>query len=219
MKVLNNIIYTCVTGDYDTLKEPNVITEGWDYICFTNNLNLKSKNWKIIYIENNGLCNTKLARKVKINPWIYLENYDLLFWIDANLNINCDLNKFINNNFNKDSLICMMTHGRRNCIYKEAEQCILENKDNKDVILNQINQYKIEGFPENFGMSQTGLLIRRNTIEVNNFCKLWWNEVLNKSKRDQLSFYYIMWKNPIQYNLFSYDVLFDTFRSNEHNNN
>lgn len=34
-------IYTAFTGDYDTLKEPDVIDENCDYICFTDNPNLE----------------------------------------------------------------------------------------------------------------------------------------------------------------------------------
>lgn len=34
-------------GDYDNLKEPTVITKGWDYICYTSNKHLKSKHWDV----------------------------------------------------------------------------------------------------------------------------------------------------------------------------
>ena len=30
-------VYTCITGEYDELTEPDYITPGWDYICFTDN--------------------------------------------------------------------------------------------------------------------------------------------------------------------------------------
>lgn len=31
-----NVIYTCLTGNYDGLKQPKYIYDGYDYICFSN---------------------------------------------------------------------------------------------------------------------------------------------------------------------------------------
>ena len=46
-------------------------------------------------------------------------------------------------------------------------------------------------------MIQSGILFRKhNNKNVIEFQEKWWNEVLTKSKRDQLSFNYIKWKNP-----------------------
>lgn len=40
---MNNIVvYTCITNNYDSLKEIKYIDEGVSYICFTKNPNLKS---------------------------------------------------------------------------------------------------------------------------------------------------------------------------------
>lgn len=41
------VIYTAFTGNYDNLKEPEYIDENCDYVCFTDNPNIKSK-----YLEN-----------------------------------------------------------------------------------------------------------------------------------------------------------------------
>lgn len=36
-KMKNLAIYTVITGNYDTVKQPQVITPGADYYLFTNN--------------------------------------------------------------------------------------------------------------------------------------------------------------------------------------
>ncbi len=59
-------VYTCITGNYDKIKELDFKEEGIDYYFFTNNKNLTSKTWKVIYIENDGLDNIRLARKIKV---------------------------------------------------------------------------------------------------------------------------------------------------------
>ena len=56
-------IYTAFTGDYDTLKHPEVIDENCDYICFTDNAELTSDLWKIIPMEESILDNNRKAKK------------------------------------------------------------------------------------------------------------------------------------------------------------
>ena len=41
------ICYTCITGKYDALIEPLVVTPGWKYVCFTDQTNFTSKVWEI----------------------------------------------------------------------------------------------------------------------------------------------------------------------------
>ena len=38
-------VYTCITGNYDDLQ-PVYQEEGIDYLCFTNNKDLESDDWK-----------------------------------------------------------------------------------------------------------------------------------------------------------------------------
>ena len=70
------IIYTIITGNYDTIKQPLVVEEGVQYYLFTNNPEIKDAGvWKVVQIpfeqwqgrterENNIL----LSRKVKMLP-------------------------------------------------------------------------------------------------------------------------------------------------------
>ena len=51
-------VYTCITGDYDNLHEIKKKEKDIDYYLFTNNKNIKSKTWKVIYIENEELDKT-----------------------------------------------------------------------------------------------------------------------------------------------------------------
>ena len=74
------IIYTVITGNYDTIKQPLVVEEGVEYVLFTNNPGIVDAGvWKVLQIpseqwqgrterENNIL----LSRKVKMLPHKYL---------------------------------------------------------------------------------------------------------------------------------------------------
>jgi len=47
MKTYKGICYTVLSGDYDNLKNPKVVTPGWKYVCFTDQDNVKSDIWEI----------------------------------------------------------------------------------------------------------------------------------------------------------------------------
>ena len=210
------ICYTVITGDYDSLKEPTQITKGWDYICFTENQKLidkTSENWKFIKMGHSS-DKSKHQRKKKIyNEWMFA-SYDVSVYVDGSMYINCDLNEFIDKNCKTD--FNLMNHPSRNCIYQEAAACIMLQKDNTATIMQQTLDYKEEGLPNDAGMVATGVMIRRHTPEVIEFCRKWYIEILEHSKRDQLSFNYVNWKTPINYTTFDFNVLQKEFIITSH---
>src|ERR1035437_7760368 len=182
------IIYTAISKNYDTLKEPAVITPGWEYICFSNDKNLTSKIWTIIYRDFND---TKDMREIKIK--VPFTKFKTVIWIDGSICINCDLDVFMTQYHKKD--FTLLKHNLRDCIYEEAEACINRRKDDEKVIREQMQKYKNSGYPRRRGLVATGVIIRNNTDEVRNFCNEWFEEVKNHSKQDQLSFNYVAYHN------------------------
>lgn len=192
-------VYTCITGDYDNLQEIKNKESGIDYYCFTNNKNIKSNTWNVIYIEDNNLDNTRLARKIKVlgHPLI-LENYDISIWVDGFIS-EMHISEFIHNEcqLDKYDFICFK-HSKRNCIYEEAEECINQGKDDPKLIKAEIEFLKEQNYPKDNGLIESTVLIRRHNVEsVKDTMKLWFNMILNYSKRDQLSLNYAIYKtNP-----------------------
>lgn len=194
------VVYTAITGGYDTVKEPKVINQNWDYILFTDNPEIKSDVWEVRLIENkDNLDSTRLARKIKIMGHEYLKEYDYSIWIDGKLEIYGDLEKYVKENRKSEPLLCF-SHYINDCIYQELELCTELKKDDAAVMNKQIEKYKKEGYPEHNGLVETGLLVREiHNADVIKVMEIWWNEVKNYSKRDQLSFNYALWKNDTIY--------------------
>lgn len=194
---MKTVVYTCITGGYDSLKEPNIVSKDVDYICFTDNLNLKSPVWQIKPIpeELKFLSNVKKQRIVKICPHRYLSEYDVSVWVDGHIYIIGDINEFISQyDLNKCSFYTRV-HPSRKCIYDEAEAVIKMNKDSIDVVNRQIQRYKQENYPKKIGMMETGIILRKHNAKICKLlCNLWASELLKESHRDQLSFNYACWK-------------------------
>ena len=144
-------IYTAFTGDYDTLKEPEVIDENCDYICFTDNPNLESDTWKIIQMEETTLDNNRKAKQYKLLPHKYLKDYKYSFWLDGTFRIKGSIREYIYKNIRASSPMLCVVHTERDCVYEEYEASKIIPRYPRAVMEEQINYYKSQGFPEKYG--------------------------------------------------------------------
>lgn len=199
------VIYTAISNNYDDLKEPRVVSPNCDYVCFTDNLKLRSKVWKIRKFPNNSLDYTRTCRKVKILPHLFVNEYKYSIWIDGNISILKDIEPLIKNY--KNYLFISLKHPKRNCLYEEANVCINKNKDDKEILIKQIKKYKKNNYPNNNNLTETGIIIRNhNHPLVVKTMDNWWSEIINYSKRDQISFNYVAWKNKLNYSFLDENI-------------
>ncbi len=200
---MKKVVYTVLLGNYK-LNEPVYINKDWTLVCFTDQ-NIQSKNWSIVKIEGRR----KKSREIKIRCDKYLD-FDISLYIDAKFTIKCNLDDFVKKNLQTD--IAVMKHNKRICSYSEGHFCIKIGKDKEETILKQLEHYKDDGFPKNFGLYAPGIMIRKNTKEVNRFMKLWYDEVSKYSYRDIISFSYVLWKNPIDLSLMPFKETYRRFK-------
>ena len=184
------IVYSVNTGGYDELRSPDVYDPNIRYILFTDNKYFKSDVWEVNHIDfvDSKLDNRKKARYIKINPHLVLPNHDISIWVD-----HCYKPKFNNaEEFLKEigffnNNIMSYKHDVRQCIYSESEEVKQQRLDYDDIVNSQMSRYRIEGFPRNYGLFDSGFTIRKYNKVVNEFNDIWWSEVKNFSARDQLS--------------------------------
>ena len=218
------VIYTSIFGSEYYLHEPSIKLNGWDYICFTDNPDYKSDTWDVRIIPKiyDGARDSK---KPKILPHRYLQDYDISIWIDGDVKITSDVDILVDKHL-KDKDYAVLNHefcgisttgnlNVRKCIYEEAKfiKWLGDNhprkhyKDNLDIINNQVDRYRQEGYPENNGQARNTVILRRHHNQ--NIIKTmedWWTEVKYGSKRDQLSFPYVAWKNQLDFNFIDEDI-------------
>jgi hypothetical protein len=89
----------------------------------------------------------------------------------------------------------------RDCIYKEYESIMSmgrtsgKYKDDPTVMERQIERYRREGYPSGNGLVFASVLIRcHNDPVIIRTMEHWWREIEKGSRRDQLSFNYVIWK-------------------------
>lgn len=200
------VIYTCITGGYDILEDPSYVQDDFDYVCFTDNTNRNGGVWQIRPIPEDllSLSKVKQQRCIKARPHAYFGEYNLSVWIDGSVDIKKDINQYIQANCSDtDKSIFVGKHPQRNCTYAECRACVLFKKESQANVDKLTARYRSEGLPENNGMVQTCIMIRKhNDPECKRIMDMWAEEIKANSHRDQLSFNYVLWKlgdKPFKY--------------------
>lgn len=63
-------------------------------------------------------------------------------------------------------------------------------------------RYRAEGLPEDAGLIEAPVILRRHTDAIRRLNESWWGEIVRASRRDQLSFNYVAWKLGLRYGTF-----------------
>ena len=68
-------------------------------------------------------------------------------------------------------------------------------KEKKEIVEIVKERYIKEKFPDNLGLTENCIIIRRHKNKnIIKLMKVWWNEIKHNSYRDQLSLNYAIWK-------------------------
>ncbi len=201
------VVYTAIYGEKDTLKDPLVINPNVDYLCFTDNKNIKSNVWKIIHHPAIHTDPVRSAKIFKVKPHEFLSDYDISLWVDANFLIKTDLQTFFQKSdfLSKAGMMLFQHDQGRNCIYDEANTIMQDRKDDPALVTAQMNKYREEKFPPQHGLSANSIMLKKhNDSAIIALGDKWWSEIQQYSRRDQLSLYYCIWKLDIRHYLLKF---------------
>jgi hypothetical protein len=200
-QTLRKVVYTCITGHYDRLISHGYVCGQWDYICFTDNQELLRKGhrqWKVYPLQFTALDHGRNSRWHKVFPDLILPTYDVSLYVDANIDIIApDLFEYVNEMLlgKPEEILAIHPHYCRNCIYKEAQECLRLQLDDPDIINQHVMRLRELHYPENNGLQENNIIYRRHqSSRVKQLMEEWWWWIENHSKRDQLSFNYVLWK-------------------------
>ena len=214
IKIKEIAVITANIGNYD--KEISQIdfienNDYFDWYYFTDNLEIKSSDWKIItsdYTEINKVnidyyanINMMKAKYYKINMFQIniLSKYKYIIWIDSsvklcNKNFINDIIKIITENKN---ILYNFEHKNKKNLVDEYKESIEHKKYHSQNLKLQIDNYYGEGFKDKI-VYECGIFIVKNDILSKKILKEWWEEIIKYSFQDQLSYPYVLWKNNIE---------------------
>ena len=201
------VVYTCITGDYDNLSEIKKKSDNFEYFAYLDSDKKNQNGWKIRSIPainipkkeefNNKERNIIENRYLKFHPYeLFGDKYDYAIYMDGNIDVIGDLTPLIYASQNKTGL-ALHKHRQRDSVYNEAKVCKILKKGKPTQLQQQINEYKIDGFPNKYGLFECNVIV----VDLKNkngekLLKCWWDEFIRAgSMRDQIALPYVMWKN------------------------
>ena len=197
-----SVIYTCITNNYDDINEIRAYTytnPNYDYVCFTDNQNWIQMGhigiWEIRPLQYTKLDAGRNNRWHKLHPHELFPEYSESIYLDANINI---LDNYLFTKIKEiDENIALPEHFQNTSIFQEFET-VQSLKFDTDSAIDKTYAI-IKDMPPHYGFTENNVIYRRhNNPEIIKIMDEWWDMVEHCSKRDQLSFTYILWKHNIK---------------------
>ena len=192
------VIYTTLLGDKEPLGNPlsDIQDTSTDldisYVCFTDSNTLTSETWELKPINMYLLSADKMCRQAKALPHEFFPDHQYSLWIDNIVKLK-RLPRAADLNTNNKFLFKLFVHSGRSNLFEEA--CAIHGLgyETSETVLNQMEHYsKFVNLSSVSPLSTTTVIIREHHHpRVIEFGKTWWSQILNFSKRDQLSFDFV----------------------------
>ncbi len=194
------VVYTAITNGYDRLRplKAQCLSPARP-IAFldeaTRAAATSTGSWEIRDIDRHAQDPNRQAKLYKVLPELFFPDAEYSLWVDGNVSLiyPFDIHRLISL-FLAEADICVARHHARACLYQEAAVCKVRRLDSARVIDRQVARYRQEGFPAWHGLNHAAVILRRHSAAVKNFNRQWWQEICQGSRRDQLSFNYVLWK-------------------------
>lgn len=198
------IVYTAISHGYDKLKAVPTAWRGKArFLAFLEEMPDESDHgWEIRPLPQTSSDPCRNAKGPKILPHLHLPGACHSLWIDGSLAIRSTLplDQWVGEYLGQHDL-ALFSNDYFNCIYEDAKMCRRCGLDHESVIDIQMQKYRAEGYPTNNGLVDCGVLLRRHTADMARFNEMWHKEIMEGSRRDQLSFNYVAHKLNFQYQL------------------
>lgn len=196
-------VYTFITKGYDTLRiyDPEFLKEA-DFFIFTDAFDSQLINvgfYKPLKIKFKGQNDRFVSRYYKINAHLFFGKYDYIIYLDGTTSMNISPTQLIEK-YLSDADLAAFRYPDEDCTYIHAEKCKIALRHNDKLVDRHMEFYHSEAFPEHFGFSEVRVVLRKNTLQIKEFNKLWWNTFEKYLTCDQLCFDYCVWKMGIKRN-------------------
>lgn len=176
------VVWTASFGRSGAPPEPDTRVPGVQYVCFTDDSRATSPIWSYRF------------RRPSQNPLMQTKACKIL----AHETLECDASLWIESTVKLQSLegafqflsadVAAPRHRDRNCIYEEAVHCKMVRRGDPSLIDDAIARYRQQSHPPDYGLWDTGILLRRHNVTTQAFNAAWWREVTLGTPQDQIAF-------------------------------
>lgn len=203
------VVYTAILNGYDKLR--NHVDLPYDFIAYIDDKSIvpANTNWQIRDIpeEIAGLSMFDQINYLKHMPHKLFPEYDISVWEDGKVSINKNIQSLLDLDY-EDNKFISNKHPERQNIFDEIDilrKWKLEKKETCDKLE---QKYKQEGFPKDYGLVDTCMMIRRHNDPYVSEIMEEALALLNKYRivRHELVLTYVLWKQNKTVSVIPFDV-------------
>lgn len=194
-------LYTFVFGGYDRIYPPTQDEPNVDYIIFTDDAELSVPGWQTYCVDSSRFQSPKAAAVYHMAlAHRVVTGYDLSILTGGNIRRIGPLRPMMERFAKLNTAMGVYAHPVRTRIAEEADTCINDGKvHNPDLLRQQIETYQSEGFPDDIGLIETGVMLRNhNQPDLDRVAEAWWAEFERWPTRDQISLPIALWRTSVQ---------------------
>ncbi len=196
------VLYSAHYGQSDPLN-PEVFGgfESCRRVFFTDKPDLVLPGIEVVHDPLDGLDPARASRRAKLRPHRYFPDEGWSLWIDNKSRLKIDpLHVLAAAQAQSDAGFFAFPHFRRDCVYEEGQTVCELGLDDYRTVKDRMRTYRAEGMPEHAGLIEGHFLLRRHhDPDLVRFGERWFEHVLRYSRRDQISFPYLVWKLGLRY--------------------
>ena len=173
MNIPHYTIVSLITGNYEKVHEVKKKSPSADYVLVTDNPELKSNTWDIVYDTELSGGTFDRVHNIKWNPWRYCGD-DIVLMIDGSMQVNESLDEIIEMFDRGNYELSMTIHPYRNTIQEELKAWITQRNYDLDSARRQIEMMENTGYDTlNYrGLYQGCFKLMRRTRKVEDWLRL-----------------------------------------------
>ena len=190
------VIYTALVGAKEPLNNPLEILPAdassdldLDFVCITDDASLTSPVWRFVLLPTAHLPPEKLSRRPKALPHEYFPDVAHSLYIDNTVCFK-RLPQASDLATDKPYLFRAFRHARHTQLAQEAFAIAMLGYEDVGIICQQLDFYASRGALDDITplTTATVLLRQHHHPALQQFGRVWWENILAFAKRDQLSF-------------------------------
>lgn len=190
-------VYTCITGNYDRVLQPQYTEDDCDYYFITEEKpkELGMYKWMDVnqVVPEIELSSKDKNRYCKMHPFELFPEYDYSIYLDGSIQIIRGIAHSISETGRTG--LAMHRHRKSNDIYTEGIFLSWLGAVDKQMLIIDMERYMNEGFPKEFGQFECGMIVTDlHNSKAHELYLKWFEEYMRSSKRDQQSLVYVLWK-------------------------
>ena len=209
------VVYTCTVNNYDNLSLIQKPVEGIRFVYFTNNPGKVPDGWEGRELRSPPRLRSghDINRFHKIFAHHVLPEFKHSVYIDGNVVFDGDFRKLSEMLRLSNIAVGAFKHPQQHTLEEEAMACEQGEKfDLHDmyVVKQQLKNYQAEGLDLSRNIAANYLLVRQHDYPGLSQCmSLWWSQLFEYSKRDQMSLCYALWKTNLPWAFLDIDLGID----------